>query len=200
MTLRDFPDEARMCWRRVDVPGREQARVMRGVAGWNFIGNMQVEEAGTETRLGYAIECGSDWKTRSALIEGTVGGTSVRFAFVADGEGNWTRDDVPVPEVQGALDIDLGFTPATNTLPIRRLNLEVGASAAVRSAWLRFPELRFGPLDQVYTRESERRFRYDAVVDDRPFSARLETDRFGRVVEYEGLWIGEQMYPDELDR
>jgi hypothetical protein len=88
----------------------------------------------------------------------------------------------------GALDVDLGFTPATNTLPIRRLALAVGAGAAVRSAWLRFPELRLEPLEQTYTREAEHVFLYRALVDGEPFSARLDTDAFGRVVRYEGLW------------
>jgi hypothetical protein len=88
----------------------------------------------------------------------------------------------------GALDIDLGFTPATNTLPIRRLALTVGASAPVQSAWLRFPELRLEPLHQTYNREAERVFHYRALVDGEPFEAQLDTDRFGRVVRYEGLW------------
>jgi hypothetical protein len=102
----------------------------------------------------------------------------------------------PVPDVDGALDIDLGFTPATNTLPIRRLALAVGESAAVRSAWLRFPELRFEPLEQTYTRETAQTFRYRAMVDGEPFAARLDTDPFGRVVRYEGLWEAELVEPD----
>jgi hypothetical protein len=58
----------------------------------------------------------------------------------------------------------------------------------VRSAWLRFPELRLEPLDQTYTREGLQRFRYHALVDGEPFLARLDTDEYGRVVRYEGLW------------
>ena len=84
--------------------------------------------------------------------------------------------------------MDLGFTPATNTLPLRRLGLAVGESAAVRSAWLRFPELRHEPLEQTYTREAARTFRYRAIVDGEPFVARLDIDAFGRVTRYEGLW------------
>jgi len=58
----------------------------------------------------------------------------------------------------------------------------------VRSAWLRFPELRLEPLEQTYAREAERTFRYSALVDGEPFVARLDVDAFGRVVRYEGLW------------
>ena len=105
------------------------------------------------------------------------------------------RDGVLVPELAGTLDVDLGFTPATNTLPIRRLALAVGESAPVRSAWLRFPELRLEPLEQTYTREGAQSFRYRALVDREQFIARLETDEFGRVLLFEGLWEAEFMDP-----
>jgi hypothetical protein len=146
--------------------------------------------------LRYAIECDPEWRTRSAVIEGEAGGTPIRFALAADGMGHWTRDGASVPDVTGALDVDLGFTPTTNTLPIRRLALAVGESAPVRSAWIRFPELRLEPLKQTYTREGELTFRYRALVDGEPFVARLDTDAFGRVIRYEGLWEAELAAPD----
>lgn len=110
---------------------------------------------------------------------------------MADTAGQWTRDETALPELSGALDIDVEFTPATNTLPIRRLDLAVGETRQVRSAWLRFPELRLEPLEQTYTREAEQRFRYRALVDGEPFVARLYTDASGLVLCYEGLWEAE---------
>lgn len=194
--LRPFPAKSHMRWRRMDVPGREEACVERTAAGWRLTGELDVEEAGLAARLRYAIECDLEWRTRSAVIEGEAGDSAIWFALAADGEGNWTRDGAPVPDLEGALDVDLGFTPATNTLPIRRLGLAVGESAPLRGAWLRFPELRLEPLEQTYTREAELTFRYRALVDDEPFIARLDTDAFGRVVRYEGLWDAELAEPD----
>lgn len=199
MTLRPFPTESLMRWRRLDVPGREQARVERTAAGWSLTGELDAEEAGVVARLHYAIDCDPGWRTRSAVIEGEVNGDPVRIALAADGAGHWMQDGAPVPELTGALDVDLGFTPATNTLPIRRLDLAVGESAPVRSAWLRFPELRLEPLEQTYTREAEQSFRYRAMVDGEPFTARLETDAFGRVLRYEGLWEAELSEPKDRD-
>jgi hypothetical protein len=191
MKLRPFPTESRMRWRRLDVPGHEEARVDHTATGWRLTGEVDVEELGVAARLRYAIDCDPEWRTRSAVIEGEAGGGAILFTLAADGAGHWTRDGTPVPELAGALDVDLGFTPATNTLPIRRLALAVGESAPVRSAWLRFPELRLEPLQQTYTREAEQIFRYRAVVDGEPFTARLDTDAFGRVLLYEGLWEAE---------
>lgn len=198
MTLQPFPRESHARWRRLDVPGREEARVERTAPGWRLTGELDVEEAGLAARLRYAIECDPEWRTRSALVEGEAGGAPIRFALAADGAGQWTRDGTPVPELSGALDVDLGFTPATNTLPIRRLALAVGDSAFVRSAWLRFPELRLELLEQTYTREAEQTVRYRALVDGEPFIARLDTDVFGRVVRYEGLWELELATPDGM--
>jgi uncharacterized protein len=195
MTLQPFPTESRMRWRRLDVPGREEARVERTANGWHLTGELDADEAGVSARLRYSIDCDLEWHTRSALIEGEANGKPIRFALAADGEGNWTRDGAPLPELSGALDVDLGFTPATNTLPIRRLGLAVGDSAPVISAWLRFPELRLERLEQTYTREAEQLFHYRADVDGEPFVAKLETDAYGRVHLYEGLWEAESAVP-----
>src|SRR5688500_6056764 len=195
MNLEPFPHESRVRWRRLDVPGREEAMIARTVNGWRLMGELDVAEPGVTAALRYAIECDPAWRTRSAVIEGKANGSPVHFSLAADGAGGWTKDGVALPELAGALDVDLGFTPATNTLPIRRLGLAVGESAAVRSAWLRFPELRLEPLEQTYTREAEHTFRYRAIVDGAPFVARLDTDAFGRVLRYEGLWEAESAHP-----
>lgn len=187
MTLAAFPISSRMRWRRTDVPGREEATVDQIRDGWQLTGEVEVEEFGVQAKLHYVITCDSAWRTRSALVEGEAG-ARFRFALAVDPNGNWNRDGTPVPEVAGAIDVDLGFTPMTNTLPIRRLSLAIGQQAPVRSAWLRFPELRLEALEQTYLRETERRFRYEAMVDGDPFVARLDTDAFGRVHRYEGLW------------
>ena len=184
-----------MTWRRLDVPGREEARIERIATGWRLTGELDVEEAPARARLRYRIECDAEWRTRSAFVDGKSNGRAVTVALAADGAGNWSQDATPLPDLAGALDVDLGFTPATNTLPIRRLALAVGTSAPVRSAWLRFPGLRLEPLEQTYTRETERSFRYRADVDGELFTARLDTDEFGRVLRYEGLWEAESADP-----
>jgi hypothetical protein len=196
VTLLPFPSTSRMRWRRLDVPGHEEARIDRTPDGWRLVGRLDAEETGIIAQLRYTIVADDHWRTRSALVEGDAGGV-VRISLTSDGDGHWWRDEKPLPEFDGALDVDLGFTPATNTLPIRRLELGVGKKAPVRSTWLRFPELRLEPLEQTYTRENARTFRYHATVDGEPFIARLDTDDFGRVLRYEGLWEAELAEPVE---
>ena len=63
--------------------------------------------------------------------------------------------------------------PSTNTLPIRRLRLGVGASKTIQAAWVRFPALTVEKARQTYTRLDEFTYRYasgdfeaELVVDD----------------------------------
>jgi len=189
--MKSFPTESHMRWRRLDVPGREEARIEQTADGWRLTGELEVDDAGVRAQLVYVIECERDWRTRRTSVTGPAAGAHIRFELAADGQGHWTLNGAPLPLVEGALDIDLGFTPATNLLPIRRLDLAVGERADVRTAWVRFPELRLEALEQSYEREAARVFRYDALVDGERFQARLDTDEFGRVLLYEGLWEAE---------
>lgn len=186
--MKTFPSQSQMRWRRLDVPGREAARLEQTAGGWRLTGQLETDEASGRTQLGYVIECERDWRTRQTVVTGSVSGAPTRLELEADGQGRWTLNGAPLPLVEGALDIDLGFTPATNLLPIRRLNLAVGECADVLTAWVRFPELRVEALEQSYRREAARVFHYDALVDGERFQARLDTDEFGRILRYEGLW------------
>jgi hypothetical protein len=94
-----------------------------------------------------------------------------------------------VPAVAGCIDIDLGFSPSTNLLPIRRLSLAVGVSAAVNAAWLPFPSLVFEVLPQVYRRAGQRTYRYESGGG--AFVRVLEVNATGFVTTYPGLWQAE---------
>jgi hypothetical protein len=191
ITMKPFPSKLRMHWRRLDQFGREEAAIEQTVGGWRLEGRLETEGPTGRAHLMYTIDCERDWRTRGSLVTGSVAGASIRFDFAADPEGHWTLNGAALPSVEGALDIDLGFSPATNLLPIRRLDLAVGQRAHVRAVWLRFPELRVEALEQWYQREAARVFRYDALIDGERFQARLDTDDFGCILIYEGLWEAE---------
>lgn len=101
--------------------------------------------------------------------------------LVREPQGRWFADDREIEACRGALDVDLGVTPSTNTSAIRRLHLAVGASAELTATWVRFPELSVEPLLQRYSRLDERTYQ---VV----FHARLELDDVGLVDSYEKLF------------
>lgn len=83
-------------------------------------------------------------------------------------------------------DIDLAFTPATNTLPIRRLRPAIGETIAITTVWLRYPGLVIEPAPQTYQRLDPNRYRFTS--DGGAFTAVIEVDDDGLVTTYEGLW------------
>lgn len=154
-------------WRRLDTPGHEACRIV----------GQTLEGAAVFTEppgaLTYRVVCDSSWRTQSAHVTG----------FIADRSIDLTVD----PRSLGCIDVDLNFSPSTNTLPVRRLGLAIGESASLTVAWLRFPEMTLEPLAQTYTRLGARTWQYASDG----FTARMEVDEEGLVTEYEGLWIKE---------
>jgi hypothetical protein len=87
--------------------------------------------------------------------------------------------------VRGCLDVDFAVTPATNTLPIRRLDLGIGKSESLTAAWIKFPELELQPLSQRYARTAEKIHGYESEPG---FSAEIVVDDLGLVTAYPRGW------------
>ena len=176
---------ASILWRRLDRPGHEFARVTPAEAGWILSGTAVFLHDGAPCRLDYDVRCNESWETVSGRVDGQVGQDEVRVAVAVEPGGSWLSNGVDVPAVRGAIDLDLNFSPSTNLLPIRRLNLAVGQEAAVRAAWLRFPSFVFEPLEQTYLRIDASTYRY-ASAGGR-FTADLTVNEAGLVTVYPGL-------------
>ena len=97
------------------------------------------------------------------------------------------REDIR-DDLAGCIDVDFGFSPSTNLLPIRRLDLAIGAAADVSAAWVKFPEFTVHRLDQRYTRLAETTYLYESRNN---FRREITVDDSGFVVDYPGLWKAE---------
>ena len=177
--------EESILWRRLDRPGHETARLFRRGDGWNLSGAAVFAHEGLPCRLDYSIACDSGWRTSGATIDGWIGSETIRIEITADSSGAWRVNESNRPDVEGALDLDLNFSPSTNLLPIRRLGLAVGEEAKVRAAWLRFPSFALEPLEQSYRRVAESRYRYESAGGR--FTAELEVNAAGFVTLYPGF-------------
>lgn len=177
-----------MMWRRLDNPGHEWARLYEVGPTHVLRGTSVFREDRIPGRLDYKIVCSSRWETLSADILGWVGDEKIRLRIEKSPEHSWHLNGAPAPGVMGYMDIDLSFSPSTNLLPIRRLDLEVGQEAEARAAWLTFPDLGLRPLVQWFRRESENRYSYRS---DNGFATELKVDKEGFVVDYPPLWTEE---------
>lgn len=172
-------------WRRLDRPGHEFARVSRRDSAWGLSGTAVFVHEGAPCRLDYVVVCNERWETTSGKVVGWIGKVEVSVDVAVLPGGFWRLNGTEVPGVRDAADIDLNFSPSTNLLPIRRLNLEVGQEAVVRAAWLRFPSFAFEPLEQRYRRIDALKYRYESAGGR--FTADLTVDDAGLVTFYPGL-------------
>jgi hypothetical protein len=173
-------------WRRVDQPGHESARVDRVGDGWRLAGTAVFADDAGPCCLSYQIECDARWRTVRTRVSGWIGERTVDVEIAVAAEGTWRMNGVEVPQVAGCVDVDLNFSPSTNLLPIRRLNLAVGEREEVRAAWLRFPRLALEPLQQAYVRTGERAYRYESAGGS--FVRDLEVDEAGFPTRYPDFW------------
>jgi hypothetical protein len=154
-------------------------------SGWLLTGTVVAVIDELPLRVSYEVRCNHEWQTRQVDLTLTTAAGERHRRMDAPGDGSWLLAGQSIDEVEGCVDIDLGITPATNVLPIRRLNLAVGESADVVATWVRFPSLAIQPLSQRYTRLSENRYRYES---DTGFTADLTVDAGGLVTTYPGGW------------
>jgi hypothetical protein len=134
----------------------------------------------------YQIRCEADWRVREIEISGI--GSDLAVELRSDGAGNWFGESgVPQPQLRGAIDVDISITPFTNTLPIRRLNLQNGEKREILAVYIQLPNLAITTDRQRYTcLERGRRYRYESVDSD--FTRDIEVDAHGLVTNYPDLF------------
>lgn len=155
-------------------------------------------------RLDYTLDAGENFVTRSLDVEVAGDGLTRRISLSHDGNGAWRcaaetadRKDLPpaggdTAAVSGALDCDLGLSPLTNLMPVRRHRLhERRGGADFLMAWVSVPDLALHASAQRY--EHVRRQADGSVVRfldlglHPGFVAELELDADGLVLLYPDL-------------
>ena len=137
-------------------------------------------------RLHYYIRCDSHYQIQQVNLD-LAGQESI--SLTTDGEGHWfDANKHPLPALDGCIDIDISATPFTNTLPIRRLDWQVGQSRSLDMVYIRIPELRIERTTQQYTciekHEHGSLFEYSQPG----FKAVLPIDAEGFVQNYPNLF------------
>ena len=171
----------RVSWRRSDeIPTDEHCTMTVRDTGLALVGTVLGGEGDVPVRIEYRVLADQQGLTTAAHVRDLRGFEQRAIALTRDAKGNWTVDGKTVRALKGCTDVDLGCSPSTNTLPIRRLRLAIGASHTIKAAWLRFPELQIVKAEQTYTRLDDFTWRYASGA----FSAELTVDDEGLVTDY----------------
>ncbi|WP_185985658.1 putative glycolipid-binding domain-containing protein [Aureimonas mangrovi] len=173
-------------WRPLQGEGLEHMSIEATPAGVVARSVVIGSQDGAGFGAAWQIRCDTLWRTREVRVRAADGRT---LALDSDGEGRWSRPDgAPLPAFDGCMDVDLSATPFSNTLPIRRLSLDLAdGTAELRMVYVPFDTLEPFVDGQRYTcLLSGRLYRYQAV--DGSFSADLPVDEDGLVTDYPTLF------------
>ena len=171
-------------WRRLDLPGRDAARVSQTANGHELFGQSVFLDPRGPTALRYVLDLAPDWSTREGRITGFIGERAIDTHIVRTQKG-WTLDgkNFGMAEV---IDLDLGFTPATNMAQLKRTCLSVGDAADFDVAWLEAGDEKLVRLAQEYRRVSEFNYDYNSPTVD--YRATIVLTPSGYAADYPGLW------------
>jgi uncharacterized protein len=187
-------------WRRLDAPGHDACRLDEVEDGWRLHGTAVFAMGGAATRLDYRVDCDRTWRARTASVDGWVGAQPIAIAIARAADGRWLLGGASMLGLDDCVDVDFGFTPATNVLQLRRVALAVGDAANVPVAWLDVPANALERLEQRYHRLTDATYDYQAsweVQVQIPRLAALARDDYHAVLEttpegfarrYPGLW------------
>lgn len=188
--------EAAILWERLDTPGHDVCRLVQATTGFALEGQSNFVHEGKPVALAYRVTGDSAWQTRSARVSGFLGAQTIELEIGRTAGGDWLLNGVLQPDVAGQRDLDLGFTPATNLIAIRRLALQVDAESDAPAAYMFFPEtrppdLRLTVMQQTYRRLDRERYDYTGI----DYREVLTVSEAGFVTDYPRLWSGRLWLP-----
>jgi hypothetical protein len=183
-----------VAWAILDGHGEDVADIE--IAGERLIARGR---AANDDPVGYALTydlvTGPRFVTQSLGVEVELAGSRRRLVLERSTFGRWSAalDGAPLelPELDDALDCDLGRCPTTNSMPVLREGLlERDGAVDFVMAWVQVPELLVRRSAQRYVPlgmddRGLRRIRFVSLDSD--FESELTFDSDGLVVDYPGL-------------
>src|ERR1700682_4152441 len=118
---RDFTDNRAMgklrwiLWQGLITPSMERFIVGVSNVGHEFSGLILQAHEETPYVARYRIEIDENWRTRKVEVELQDGGER-HLSLTVDGQGNWSRDGERLGQFADCIDVDLEWSPSTNTL------------------------------------------------------------------------------------
>ena len=162
-------------WRTWDHAHLETLALRWENEGWTATG-----EVGREA-VTYVVRLSATWQVRQFMLFRDLDEPDLWLG--ADGTGRWGEiNGAHRHDLAGCTDVDLAATPFTNTIPIRRLMLDVGEGAEVIAAMVDVETLGIVRARQHYRRLTSRRFEYTNLESG--FTTEFDVDQYGLVHDY----------------
>ena len=172
-------------WMRLDRPGRDAALLRRNGGGWLLQGAAAFDHDDGPATVAYQVEVDARWETTRGILSGFLGDKTIEYEIRRDDTG-WRLNGVRAEGLEHLVDLDYGFTPATNVLQLSRIALKRSQWAEVPVVWFDLDSASLTELPQRYEQRSEASYWYEAPTV--PYRALLEIAPNGFVRSYPDLW------------
>lgn len=172
-------------WRRLDVPGHDAAFVAAQDGGWMLRGMAVFGHGAGATCVAYEVALAPDWSTRWGELRGHREGQLFHHRIERRPDG-WYLDGHHQAGLESLVDLDFGFTPATNLQQMRRVVFDGEPAVELPVAWFDIGMERIGILPQRYERRGNKRFWYEAPTVG--YQGLLELADHGFIARYPDLW------------
>ncbi len=173
-------------WTCLDKNGQDACRISKVPDGWSIEGSALFCHQNDVASLYYRLACDDSWCSTMALVKGWFGAKNIELSIIQEGCKRWFINGHHDASLDGLMDIDLGFTPASNTNALRRLNLKASEAATSVALWLDTEDWKVKKLYQEYACIVPHTYDYASPLHD--YRAILKTTDFGIISEYPGLW------------
>nr|WP_139813861.1 putative glycolipid-binding domain-containing protein [Mycobacterium simiae] len=187
-TQRVWP--AMLTWRAPDISRMESVRVQ--VSGRRIKATGRIVAAATDTNPAfgafYELQTDDSGATKRFGLTITLAERERQLAIARDEENMWMITDHQGERregYQGALDVDVVFSPFFNALPIRRLGLHEHAdTTTLPMVYVNVPEMSVTPATVSYASEG----RLDGIKLRSPVAdTTVSVDADGFILDYPGL-------------
>jgi uncharacterized protein len=192
-TARRAPHATRMlAWAGVDCLRLEAARVLLGERGLRATGSLvSGQHEGIDAySASYSLATDETGVVQRLTVRTTRANGEQHVTLTRSEEGIWLVDHgqgAARTNFDGALDVDLRFSPLFNALPVRRLSLHrVAAKHDLAVAFVSLPSLEVNRVSQTYRTVSLSEPAVVGLSSD-SFEAELTVDVDGLVLDYPGL-------------
>jgi hypothetical protein len=178
-----------LTWRAHDVPRMESVRVQLSNNRIKAYG--RIVSAATDTHppfsASYDLVTDESGATKRLSLTVTLAERERQLSIARDEESMWMVQDHSGRTVRagydGALDVDVIFSPFFNTLPIRRTGLYQRAdSLSIPVVYVSLPDLAVNPVTISYSSASDGIKLHSPVAD-----TTVTVDADGFILDYPGL-------------
>jgi uncharacterized protein len=178
--------EHHILWHCSLLSSSEHAVLAESQDGYRLRGVAVLPLGELPCHIEYAVAADRQWRPGQARATITTPSGTREIVLRSRHGAGWEVNGELMSHLDGCPDIDFGWTPATNTVPIRRLGLDTGGTASITAAWVRFPELDVVASEQQYRRLAIDRWQYTSGEYDYQLVVDPDT---GLVLAYgDDLW------------